>query len=45
MRAAPKLLLMYHQIYSGTDDAGLIAEMRAAGYTRPLQSARDLGIY
>ena len=45
MRAAPKLLLLYHQLYSGTDDAGLIAEMRAAGYTRPLQSARDLGIY
>lgn len=45
MRAAPKLLLLYHQLYSGTDDAGLLAELRAAGFTRPLQSARDLSIY
>jgi ribonuclease BN (tRNA processing enzyme) len=45
MRAAPKLLLLYHQLYSGVDDAHLLAEIRAAGYTRPLESAHDLGIY
>ncbi|MDH5233488.1 MAG: MBL fold metallo-hydrolase [Gemmatimonadota bacterium] len=45
MRAAPKLLLLYHQLYSGVDDVRLLAEIRAAGYTRPLESAHDLGIY
>jgi ribonuclease BN (tRNA processing enzyme) len=44
-RAAPRLLVLYHQLYWGTDDAGLLAEMRAAGYSGPLMSARDLGIY
>jgi ribonuclease BN (tRNA processing enzyme) len=43
--AAPKLLVMYHQLYWGTDDEGLMAELRRAGYARPAVSARDLGIY
>lgn len=44
-RAAPKLLVLYHQLYWRTDDAGLLAEMVRAGYTGPLLSARDLVIY
>lgn len=43
--ARPKQLLLYHQLYWGTDDEGLIREMRAAGYTGPLRSAQDLVIY
>lgn len=45
LRARPKALLLYHQLYWGTDDDGLIAELRRAGYAGPLASARDLGIY
>lgn len=45
MRAAPKLLLLYHQLGGGLSDEELLAEMRRAGYARPIQSARDLGIY
>lgn len=41
-RARPKLLVAYHQLFWGTDDAGLIAEIRAAGYNGPLRSAADL---
>jgi len=44
-RARPKLLVLYHQLYWGTDDAGLLREIRAAGYTGAVVSARDLGIY
>ncbi len=44
-RAAPKLLVLYHQLYSGTDDASLLAELARAGLTRPVLSARDLTIY
>jgi ribonuclease BN (tRNA processing enzyme) len=43
--ARPKLLLLYHQLYWGTDDAGLLAELRAAGYGGRAESARDLGVY
>jgi hypothetical protein len=32
-------------LYWGTDDEGLLAELRAAGYRRPVVSARDLGRY
>jgi hypothetical protein len=35
---------MYHQLYWGTDDAGLIAEI-ATRYAGPVMSARDLEIY
>jgi ribonuclease BN (tRNA processing enzyme) len=44
-RAAPKLLVLYHQLYWQTDDAGLLAEMVRAGYAGPVLSARDLVIY
>jgi ribonuclease BN (tRNA processing enzyme) len=44
-RARPKLLVLYHQLYWGADDDGLIREIRAAGYTGPVVSARDLGVY
>ena len=41
-RARPKLLVLYHQLYWGTDDDGLIRELRAAGYDGPVISAADL---
>ncbi|MGE0439122.1 MAG: MBL fold metallo-hydrolase [Gemmatimonadales bacterium] len=44
-KARPGLLLLYHQLYWGATDADLIREIRAAGYTGPVESARDLGIY
>lgn len=44
-RARPKQLLLYHQLFWGSDDAGIIAEMRRAGYRGPLESARDLVVY
>lgn len=44
-RAHPTLLVLYHQLYWGTDDAGLLREIRAAGYTGQVISARDLGTY
>lgn len=44
-RARPKQLVLYHQLFWGTDDAGLVREMRAAGYAGALDSARDLRIY
>src|SRR5690349_383222 len=44
-RARPKLLVMYHQLYWGTDDEGLLREIRAAGYTGAVVSAKDLGRY
>lgn len=44
-RATPKLLVLYHQLYWGTDDDGLLREIRAAGYQGPVVSAKDLGRY
>jgi ribonuclease BN (tRNA processing enzyme) len=44
-RARPKLLVLYHQLYWGTDDEGLVRELEAAGYTGAVISARDLGRY
>lgn len=44
-RARPKQLVLYHQLYWGTDDAGMVREMRAAGYAGALDSARDLIVY
>jgi ribonuclease BN (tRNA processing enzyme) len=43
-RARPRLLVLYHQLYWGTTDDQLLAEI-AAGYKGPVVSARDLGIY
>lgn len=45
LRARPKQLLLYHQLFWGTDDAGLLTEMRRAGYAWPLRSARDLEVH
>lgn len=44
-RAGARKLVLYHQLFWGTDDAGLVAEMRAAGWDGPLASAVDLGVY
>ena len=44
-RARPKLLVLYHQLYWGTDDEGLLREIRAAGYTGAVVSAKDLAGY
>ena len=44
-RAAPKQLLLYHQLFWGTTDEGLMAETRAAGYKGPMRSAADLTRY
>jgi len=44
-RAAPKQLLLYHQLFWGTTDEGLIVEIRAAGYKGPIRSAADLTRY
>lgn len=44
-RARPGMLVLYHHLFWGTDDAGLVRELRAAGYAGPLASGRDLGVY
>lgn len=44
-RARPGLLVLYHQLFWGTDDAGLVREIRAAGYTGEARSGRDLDVY
>jgi ribonuclease BN (tRNA processing enzyme) len=44
-RARPKLLVLYHQLYWGADDESLLREIRAAGYTGDVVSAKDLGRY
>ena len=44
-RARPRLLVLYHQLYWGATDEDLIQEIRAAGYSGPVVSARDLGVY
>lgn len=44
-RARAGSLVLYHQLYWGTDDEGLFREMRAAGWSGPLASARDLAVY
>ena len=44
-RARPKLLVLYHQLYWGVTDDDLLKEIRAAGYSGAVVSARDLGVY
>jgi ribonuclease BN (tRNA processing enzyme) len=44
-RARPGLLVLYHQLYWGTDEDALIAEIRGAGYSGRVVSARDLDVY
>ncbi len=43
-RARPKLLVLYHQLYWGDDDAALIRQVRAK-YHGSVVSAHDLGVY
>jgi len=43
-RARPKLLILYHQLYWGDDDAALLRQVRA-NYRGNVVSARDLGVY
>ncbi|MGE0183513.1 MAG: MBL fold metallo-hydrolase [Parvularculaceae bacterium] len=48
--AKPKLLVLYHQLYQGghknpDGDAGLVAEIRAAGYEGEIVSAKDLDVF
>ncbi len=43
-RARPRLLVLYHQLYWGTDDDGLVREVRR-GYDGAVVSARDLEVY
>jgi ribonuclease BN (tRNA processing enzyme) len=44
-RARAGSVLLYHQLYWGMTDDDLIDEMRAAGWSGPLASAHDLGVY
>lgn len=44
-RARPAHLLLYHQLYWGTDDAGLLFELERAGYSGRASAARDLLIF
>ena len=39
------MLVLYHHLFWGTDDIGLINEIRAAGYDGPLASGKDLDVY
>ncbi|MEO6446224.1 MAG: MBL fold metallo-hydrolase, partial [Gemmatimonadaceae bacterium] len=45
LKARPKLLVLYHQLYWGATDDDLLREVRGAGYTGGLEAARDLGVY
>ncbi|MGD8277769.1 MAG: MBL fold metallo-hydrolase [Gemmatimonadota bacterium] len=44
-RAQPKLLVLYHQLFWDTNGAGLVREIRAAGYDGPVRSGRDLDVF
>lgn len=44
-RAKPKQLVLYHQLYWGTTDDALVAEVVRAGFTGRVLSARDLQRY
>jgi ribonuclease BN (tRNA processing enzyme) len=43
-RARPRLLVLYHQLFWGTDDAGLVNEVRR-GYDGAVVSGKDLEVY
>lgn len=43
--ARPGLLLMYHQLFWGDSDEDLEGQVRAAGYSGRVVSARDLEVY
>jgi len=44
-RARPGLLVLYHHLFWGTDDEGLVRELREAGYTGAVVSGRDLDVF
>jgi len=44
-KARPGLLVLYHQLYWGGSDADLLRQVRDAGYTGRVVSARDLEVY
>jgi len=44
-RAHPKLLVLYHKLFWGTDDAGLVREVHEAGYKGQVVSGKDLESY
>ncbi|HTE45010.1 MAG TPA: MBL fold metallo-hydrolase [Gemmatimonadaceae bacterium] len=43
-RAHPRLLVLYHQLFWGGDDAALLQQVKTR-YTGSVVSARDLGVY
>jgi ribonuclease BN (tRNA processing enzyme) len=43
-RARPKLLVLYHQLYWGDDDAALLRQVRSH-YPGDVASAHDIGVY
>lgn len=43
-RARPKLLVLYHQLYWGDDDAALVRQVKSR-YSGEVVSARDTGVY
>jgi ribonuclease BN (tRNA processing enzyme) len=43
-RAKPRLLVLYHQLFWGTDDEGLVREVRR-GYDGAVVSGKDLEVY
>ena len=43
-RARPRLLVLYHQLYWGDDDAGLLRQI-GSRYSGAVVSGRDLGVY
>ena len=42
--ARPGLLILYHQLHWGTQDADLVAEVKA-GHDGPVVSGRDLDVF
>ena len=44
-KARPKLLVLYHQLLRDATDEELENEVRAAGYTGQVVSARDLDVF
>lgn len=43
-RAKPKLLVLYHQLFWGDDDVGLVRQVKAR-FAGVVVSAKDLGVY
>lgn len=44
-RARPGQLVLYHQLYWGTDDGGLVFEIERAGFAGRVSAGRDLLIF